>query len=117
MNDKAQAAAVETIHNAFDGMRRIALAGLSDASGPEVTIFGRFFDLSEGDDRTTEVVPVFRNIIPTEKADGSPNGNDDVNDVFSDFIIDNNDFNEAIGSEPNCQYWHDRDRMTGSYDR
>ena len=103
MNDQAQAAAVETIHNAFDGMRRIALAGLSDASGSEVTIFGRFFDLSEGDDRTTEVVPVFRNIIPTENADGSPNQNDNVNSIFSEFIIDNNDFNAAAGRRPNCQ--------------
>ena len=103
MNDEAQAAAVETIHNAFDGMRRIALAGLSDASGTEETIFGRFFDLSEGDDRTTEVIPVFRKIIPSENADGSPNGNGDVNAIFTKFIIDNKDFNEAAGLEPNCQ--------------
>jgi len=103
MNNEAQAAAVETIHNAFDGMRRIALAGLSDASGTDETIFGRFFDLSEGDDRTTEVIPVFRKIIPSENADGSPNGNGDVNAIFTKFIIDNKDFNEAAGLEPNCQ--------------
>jgi hypothetical protein len=111
MNDEAQAAAVETIHNAFDGMRRIALAGLSDASGTEETIFGRFFDLdlnldpsdSEEDERTTEVIPVFRNIIPSENADGSPNSNDDVNAIFTEFIIDNEDFNKAAGRKPNCQ--------------
>jgi hypothetical protein len=103
MNDEAQAAAVETIHMAFDGMRRIALAGLSDASGTEETIFGRFFDLSEGDDRTEEVIPVFRNIIPSENADGSSNGNGDVNAIFTEFIIDNKDFNEAAGREPNCR--------------
>jgi hypothetical protein len=106
MNDEAQAAAVETIHNAFDGMRRIALAGLSDASGTEETIFGRFFDLdtSEGNERTAEVIPVFRNIIPSENADGSPNSNDDVNAIFTEFIIDNEDFNKANGREPNCEF-------------
>ena len=104
MNDEAQAAAVETIHNAFDGMRRIALAGLSDASGTDETIVGRFFDLSEGDDRTTDVIPVFRNIIPSENADGSANVNDDVNAIFTEFIIDNKDFNKADGKEPNCQF-------------
>jgi hypothetical protein len=108
MNDKAQAAAVETIHGAFDGMRRIALAGLSDASGTDETIIGRFFDLSEDEvtktnDRDTAVIPVFRNIIPLENADGSPNGNGDVSPIFTEFIIDNEDFNEAKGLEPNCQ--------------
>lgn len=91
---------VEIIHNAFDGMRRNALAGLSSAIGKD-KVFLRFFD--DDDDDKNDVINVLRQIIPEKNEDGSPNSNANVGPlVAANVVIDNEDFNKGKEGEPNC---------------
>jgi hypothetical protein len=103
MENTADKASVEIIHQAFDGMRRLALAGLSSAIGNDL-VYQRFFPAEDGEDpiRQKGVIPVLRQIIPEELGDGSQNTLALVGPLLAKLVIDNEDFNKDVDNAAKC---------------
>lgn len=102
----ADKVSVEIIDNAFDGMRRPALAGISSAVANDV-VYQRFFP----EDR---IIAVLRQIIPENLGNGSQNTLAAVGPLLVNVVIDSTDFNNAAGVDPNydnegVQAYTDRD--------
>ena len=105
METDADKANVEIIHNAFDGMRRHALAALSAAIGND-DVYDRFFPEDDEDDiiREPHIIAALRQIIPEKDKDGNENTNADCGEALQKMIIDNKDFNKdsSNAKDPRC---------------
>ncbi|KAF2180102.1 hypothetical protein K469DRAFT_797027 [Zopfia rhizophila CBS 207.26] len=76
------------IHDGFDEMRRIALPDICAASGSEAgTVYSRFFDGEDDDERKDEVLAPLRRIIPEKKEDENLNSNADAGPEVAKAIV------------------------------